>query len=200
MATSRQPGRPRRSPAAHRPARTPTTPQPATTPGDGPAPAPAPATTPEPDRALMRARLAAMATPPRESDSPRMAALRAILRDQALMAHVTANVDQWPPLSDEQARTLAALLHTPASHPRRRAALSPPHGPRTGARSRRAYPASAAAGGLPSPCSGEMLTRPGRTPGPGGSGQDRHRGQPVDEQPLVRQPQPIPAATGRARR
>jgi hypothetical protein len=77
----------------------------------------------------MRARLAAMATP-REGDSPRMAALRAILRDKALMAHVTANVEQWPPLTDEQRRTLAALLHRPASQPRRRAALSvakPPH-------------------------------------------------------------------------
>jgi hypothetical protein len=73
------------------------------------------------DRALMRARLAAMATP-REGDSPRMAALRAILRDETLMAHVVANVEQWPPLSDEQRDTLAALLHRPASLPQQRAA------------------------------------------------------------------------------
>ena len=44
------------------------------------------------DRALMRTRLAAMATP-REGDSPSVAALRAILREEALMAHVIANVD-----------------------------------------------------------------------------------------------------------
>ncbi len=69
----------------------------------------------------MRARLAAMATP-REGDSPRVAALRAILRDEALMAHVIANVEQWPPLSDAQRDTLGALLHRPVNRPRRRAA------------------------------------------------------------------------------
>jgi hypothetical protein len=43
------------------------------------------------DREIMRARLAAMAAP-RASDSPRLAKLR----DESLMAHVTANVEQWP--------------------------------------------------------------------------------------------------------
>ena len=41
------------------------------------------------DRTIMRARLAAMAAP-RDSDSPRLAKLRAVLRDEPLMAHVTA--------------------------------------------------------------------------------------------------------------
>lgn len=66
------------------------------------------------DRALMRARLAAMAAP-RDSDTPRLAALRAIRRDEALMAHVTANVEQWPPLSEEQRETLGALLQRSAN-------------------------------------------------------------------------------------
>ncbi|MGC4771544.1 hypothetical protein ACLQ25_21565 [Micromonospora sp. DT44] len=57
----------------------------------------------------MRARLAAMAAP-RDSDDPELAALRAVLRDEALMAHVTANVDRWPPLTDAQRATVAALL------------------------------------------------------------------------------------------
>jgi hypothetical protein len=78
--------------------------------------APAPAGVSAADRALMRARLAAMATP-REGDSPQVAALRAILRDEALMAHVTANVEQWPPLTDEQRQTLAALLHRAVNRP-----------------------------------------------------------------------------------
>ncbi|WP_123601194.1 hypothetical protein [Micromonospora sp. Llam0] len=60
-------------------------------------------------KAIMRERLAAMAAP-RDTDDPELAALRAILRDQALMAHVTANVDQWPPLTDAQRATVAALL------------------------------------------------------------------------------------------
>lgn len=71
------------------------------------------------DRAIMRARLAAMAAP-RDSDSPRLAKLRAVLRDQALMAYVTANVEQWPPLSEEQRDTLAALLGRTANRPARR--------------------------------------------------------------------------------
>ena len=73
------------------------------------------------DRAIMRARLAAMAAP-RDSDSPRLAKLRAVLRDQALMAHVTANVEQWPPLSEEQRETFAALLDRTAKRPARRRA------------------------------------------------------------------------------
>ncbi len=66
-----------------------------------PAPAPAPAGVSAADRALMRARLAAMAAP-RDSDDEELAALCAILRGEALMAHVTANVERWPPLTDEQ--------------------------------------------------------------------------------------------------
>ncbi|WP_431726931.1 hypothetical protein [Verrucosispora sp. TAA-831] len=77
------------------------------------------------DRAIMRARLAAMAAP-RDSDSPRLAKLRAVLRDESLMAHVRANVEAWPPLSDEQRDTLAALLDRTAdrtaTRSRRRAA------------------------------------------------------------------------------
>ncbi len=105
MATRQNPDRPRRLPADDR-SRT----------DEAPA-----AKVPPADRALMRARLAAMAAP-REGDSPRVAALRAILRDETLMAHVIANVEQWPPLSDEQRATLGALLHRPASQPPRRAA------------------------------------------------------------------------------
>jgi hypothetical protein len=73
------------------------------------------------DREIMRARLAAMAAP-RDSDSPRLAKLRAVLREESLMAHVRANVEQWPPLSDEQRDTLAALLGRSAHRSRRRAA------------------------------------------------------------------------------
>ncbi|MFC0530574.1 hypothetical protein [Phytohabitans kaempferiae] len=62
----------------------------------------------------MRARLAAMATP-HDGDSPRVAELRAILRDEALMPHVTANVETWPPLSEEQRETLSALLQRSAN-------------------------------------------------------------------------------------
>ncbi len=56
----------------------------------------------------MRARLAAMAAP-RDTDDPELAALRAVLRDEALMAQVTANVDRWPPLTEEQRETIALL-------------------------------------------------------------------------------------------
>jgi hypothetical protein len=110
MAPRRDPGSPRhRRPAAARPR---LAPAPASRAG---------AEAPAADLALMRARLAAMAAP-REGDSPRMAALRAILRDEVLMAHVRANVEQWPPLSDEQRGTLGALLHPPPGQPRRHAA------------------------------------------------------------------------------
>ncbi|MEV6922973.1 hypothetical protein AB0M46_00465 [Dactylosporangium sp. NPDC051485] len=77
-----------------------------------PTPAPDPADTTgvsAADREIMRARLTAMAAP-RDSDSPRLAKLRAVLRDETLMAHVRANVEAWPPLDDEQRDTLAALL------------------------------------------------------------------------------------------
>jgi hypothetical protein len=95
-----------------------------------PAPAPAPVEVSAADRALMRARLAAMAAP-REGDSPRVAALRAVLRDESLMAHVRANVERWPPLSDEQRETLGALLHSSATRAAGRC------GTRPGNRSRR---------------------------------------------------------------
>jgi hypothetical protein len=71
------------------------------------------------DRAIMRARLAAMAAP-RDSDDAELAALRAVLRDQRLMAHVTANVERWPPLTTEQRETIAALLNPPRRTPARR--------------------------------------------------------------------------------
>ncbi|WP_043540993.1 hypothetical protein [Salinispora pacifica] len=60
----------------------------------------------------MRARLAAMAAP-RDTDDPELAALRAVLRNEALMAHVTANVEQWPPLTEEQRDTIASLWLPP---------------------------------------------------------------------------------------
>jgi hypothetical protein len=64
--------------------------------GQGPAAVAGPA-----DRAVMRMRLAAMAAP-RESDNASLAALRRVLRDERLMAQVTATVEAWPPLTDEQ--------------------------------------------------------------------------------------------------
>lgn len=67
-----------------------------------------------PQAARRRARLAAMAQP-RPGDSPHTAALRAMLRDQALMAQVTANVDTWPEPTEEQRQTIAALWHRPTT-------------------------------------------------------------------------------------
>ncbi|NJP30775.1 hypothetical protein [Micromonospora thermarum] len=61
----------------------------------------------------MRVRLAAMAAP-RDSDDAELAALRAVLRDESLMAHVTANVDRWPPLTEEQRDTIASLWPPPS--------------------------------------------------------------------------------------
>ncbi|MBX7266493.1 hypothetical protein KIF24_10930 [Micromonospora sp. Llam7] len=63
-----------------------------------------------PVQKVMRARLAAMSTP-RPSDDPETARLRGLLRDWEAMAEVTATVDQWQPITDEQRDTLAALLH-----------------------------------------------------------------------------------------
>lgn len=63
-----------------------------------------------PVQKIMHARLAVMSQP-RHDDNPRRARLREVLRDRRLMAHVVANVDQWPPLSDEQRAEIAALLH-----------------------------------------------------------------------------------------
>ncbi len=74
------------------------------------------ATVPTPEHAVMRARLAAMARP-RDDDDDELAALRAVLRDQQLMAQVVATVEQWPPLDDEQREVLAAMLN-PARRPR----------------------------------------------------------------------------------
>jgi len=71
---------------------------------------------PTPEHAVMRARLAAMARP-RDDDDDELAALRAVLRDQQLMAQVVATVEQWPPLDDEQREVLAAMLN-PARRPR----------------------------------------------------------------------------------
>jgi hypothetical protein len=86
-------------------------PTPANTPTNTPA-VPDPAVSPE--RALRRARLAAMAQP-RPGDTPHTAALRAMLRDEALMADVTANVDQWPDPTDDQRQAIAALVHHPTT-------------------------------------------------------------------------------------
>jgi len=72
------------------------------------------------DRSVMGARLAAMAEP-RPDDNPRVAALRAVLRDEALMAHVTANVDRWPPMTEEQRDAVAMLLGRSAYRTRRAA-------------------------------------------------------------------------------
>jgi hypothetical protein len=41
-----------------------------------------------------------------------------MLRDEALMAQVTANVDAWPEPTEEERQTIAALLHRPTAHPR----------------------------------------------------------------------------------
>jgi hypothetical protein len=51
-----------------------------------------------------------MATP-RADDDAELAALRAIMRDQKLMADVIATVDQWPDPDDEQRETIAAMLN-----------------------------------------------------------------------------------------
>lgn len=59
-------------------------------------------------QALMRARLAAMARP-RDTDDPELAALRAVLRNEAVMAYAIPNVDRWPPLTDEQRETIASM-------------------------------------------------------------------------------------------
>lgn len=61
---------------------------------------------------VMHARLAAMAQP-RPEDNPSRARLREVLRDKRIMAYVIANIDQWPPITDEQRAALAALLHQP---------------------------------------------------------------------------------------
>jgi hypothetical protein len=52
---------------------------------------------------------------PTPGDSPHTAALRAMLRDQALMAQVTANVDTWPEPTEQQRQTIAALWHRPTA-------------------------------------------------------------------------------------
>lgn len=75
-----------------------------------PDPPPPPATAgAQADRKIMHARLAAMATP-RPTDTPEAAALRRVLADRQVMDRVTATVDAWPPLDDEQRDTVAALL------------------------------------------------------------------------------------------
>ena len=64
------------------------------------------------ERRVMRGRLTAMAAP-QDGDSPEVARLRAVLRNETLMTHVRANVEQWPPLTDEQREVLTTLLHRP---------------------------------------------------------------------------------------
>jgi hypothetical protein len=51
---------------------------------------------------------------PRPGDDPHTAALRAMLRDPALMADVIANLGDWEP-TEEQRHTIAALLHPPTA-------------------------------------------------------------------------------------
>jgi hypothetical protein len=74
------------------------------TPGGG-----ASADSPTPVQQIMHARLEAMAQP-REDDSPRLARLRAVLRDRKIMSRVVANVDSWPELTEEQWAEAIALL------------------------------------------------------------------------------------------
>jgi hypothetical protein len=47
---------------------------------------------------------------PREGDDPQTTALRAVLRDPGLMARVTADVEDWPPLTEDQRATISALF------------------------------------------------------------------------------------------
>jgi hypothetical protein len=68
------------------------------------------------DRVVMRARLAVIAVA-RDTDTPSVAALRALLRDETLMAHVVANVEQWPPLDDEQRDVLGELFQRGRRYP-----------------------------------------------------------------------------------
>lgn len=69
----------------------------------------------------LRQRLAAIAQP-RPTDTPAMAALRALLRDDEYIAGIIADVENWPPLTTEQRETVAALLRPhnrdPHSHHR----------------------------------------------------------------------------------
>ena len=67
---------------------------------------------------IMRARLAAMATP-RDTDDAELAALRAVLRDQRLMTQVMATVDQWPEPDEQQRETIAVMLNPRQTNPRR---------------------------------------------------------------------------------
>ncbi|MFI9643945.1 hypothetical protein ACIG87_28515 [Micromonospora sp. NPDC051925] len=57
---------------------------------------------------------------PRDDDDEEVAALRAVLRNEALMAHVIANVERMPPLTDEQREIVGALFNRPARTPPRR--------------------------------------------------------------------------------
>jgi len=84
---------------------------------------PAPAELMGAEAAVMRARLAVLARP-RVGDSPEVAALRRVLRDPVLMARVTAAVETWPVLDDDQCATVGALFRPrpgtrPATRPAR---------------------------------------------------------------------------------
>jgi hypothetical protein len=57
---------------------------------------------------IMHARLQAMAQP--RDDSPRLARLRAVLREQKIMSRVVANLDSWPELTEKQWAEAIALL------------------------------------------------------------------------------------------
>jgi hypothetical protein len=63
----------------------------------------------------LRQRLVAIARE-RSTDTPAMAALRALLRDEAYTAGIIADVQHWPPLTTEQRETLTALLRPQQRH------------------------------------------------------------------------------------
>jgi hypothetical protein len=54
-----------------------------------------------PVQQIMHVRLHALAQP-RDGDSPRLARLREVLRDQTITSRVVANVDSWPEMTEQQ--------------------------------------------------------------------------------------------------
>src|SRR6266540_1669474 len=144
----------------------------------GEAQAPAPAGVSAADRAIMRARLAVMAAP-RDSDDAELAALRAVLRDEALMAHVIANVERWPPLTEEQRETIAASQPGAATGGLNRMATHDDGAPTDSGGAPWCPGRLRGAGGLPSGAWVRCPPRSGRTPPASPGRQDRHGAQPV---------------------
>ncbi len=149
----------------------------------GEAQAPAPAGVSAADRAIMRARLAVMAAP-RDSDDAELAALRAVLRDEALMAHVIANVERWPPLTEEQRETIAASQPGAATGGLNRMATHDDGAPTDSGGAPWCPGRLRGAGGLPSGAWVRCPPRSGRTPPASPGRQDRHGAQPVDQYPV----------------